>query len=156
VGEARGVAGRAIMKAKEFVDQLQRDKIVKAIGAAEKKTSGEIRVFVSRHAVEDPVKAAQAHFIKMGMETTRERNAVLIFVAPRSHKFAVVGDIGVQQRCGDAFWTQLADEMSGHFKRSEFTNGIVHGVRKAGELLAQHFTRQPGDKNELPDDVESD
>lgn len=144
------------MKAREFLNQLRHDEIVSAIREAEKKTSGEIRVFISRKEFDDPVPAAQAHFIQMGMEKTRERNGVLIFVAPRAHKFAVIGDAGVHARCGDEFWTQLAHEMSGHFRRSEFTTGIVHGVQKAGELLAQHFPRKPGDTNQLPDEVESD
>jgi uncharacterized membrane protein len=46
--------------------------------------------------------------------------------------------------------------MSGRFQKSEFTSGILHGVKNAGELLAVHFPRRPGDKNELPDEVESD
>ena len=144
------------MKAKEFLDQLHRAKIVAAIREAEKKTSGEIRVFISRKSIENPLEAAQGHFVEMGMEKTLERNGVLIFVAPRTHKFAVVGDVGVQTHCGDTFWTELAQEMSGHFKKSDFTSGIIHGVRKAGDLLAQHFPRKPGDKNELPDEVEGD
>ena len=144
------------MKAREFLDQLHRAKIVTAIREAERKTSGEIRVFISRKSIADPLKAAQGHFVQMGMEKTRQRNGVLIFVAPRTHKFAVVGDVGVQTHCGDTFWTQLAHEMSAHFKKSDFTSGIIHGVRKAGDLLAQHFPRKPGDKNELPDEVEGD
>ena len=144
------------MKAREFLDQLHRTKIVTAIREAEKKTSGEIRVFISRKSIEDPLKAAQGHFVEMGMEKTRESNGVLIFVAPRTHKFAVIGDVGVQTRCGDAFWTELAQEMSDHFKKSDFTSGIIHGVQKAGELLAQHFPRKSDDKNELPDEVEGD
>jgi uncharacterized membrane protein len=144
------------MKAREFIDRLHRDKIVAAIREAEKQTSGEIRVFVSRKPTEDPLNTAKTHFVEMGMEKTRERNGVLIFVAPRTHNFAIVGDVGVQKRCGDAFWTELAQEMSGHFKKSDFTSGIIYGVRKAGQLLAQHFPRKPGDKNELPDEVEGD
>ena len=144
------------MKAKEFLNQLHRDKIVEAIREAEKKTSGEIRVFISRKPVDDPVKAAQTHFVDMGMEKTRERNGVLVFVAPRTHKFAIVGDVAVQKRCGDAFWKYLAEEMSTHFKKSDFTRGIIFGVQKAGELLAEHFARKPGDKNELPDEVQED
>ena len=124
------------MKAREFLNQLRHDEIVAAIRDAEKKTSGEIRVFISRKKIDDPVPAAQAHFIEMGMEKTREHNGVLIFVAPRAHKFAVIGDADVHARCGDAFWTQLAHEMSGHFRNSEFTTGLVHGIQKAGELLA--------------------
>lgn len=144
------------MKARSFLDRLSHQQIVEAIRDAEKKTSGEIRVFVSRKSIKEAVPAGQAHFIELGMDKTRERNGVLIFVAPRAHKFAVIGDAGVHARCGDDFWTQLAHEMSGHFRKSEFTTGIVHGVRKAGELLAQHFPRQSGDTNQLSDDIESD
>jgi uncharacterized membrane protein len=144
------------MKARKFLNQLSHQEIVKAIRDAEKSTSGEIRVFISRKSIQDAVPAAQAHFIELGMDKTRDRNAVLIFVAPRAHQFAVIGDTAVHARCGDDFWKQLAHEMSGHFRKSEFTTGIVHGVRKAGELLAQHFPRRQGDTNQLSDEVESD
>ena len=141
---------------KEFLKQLRHDDIVAAIRVAEQKTSGEIRVVVSRKKVEDAVVTAQAEFERLGMTKTRHRNAVLIFVAPRVRKFAVIGDTAVHQKCGDVFWQTLAAEMSGHFKQSEFTAGILHGVRKAGELLAAHFPPQPGDTNELPNQVEHD
>src|SRR5262249_54145901 len=126
------------------------------IREAERKTSGEIRVFISRKPVGDAVTEAQTHFQEMGMDRTRDRNSVLIFVAPHSHKFAVIGDTGVHSKCGEGFWKELTSEMSGHFRESHFTTGIVHGVRKAGELLAQHFPRRPDDENELPDEVEHD
>lgn len=144
------------MKAREFLNQLRHQEIVEAIREAEKKTSGEIRVFISRKSVQDALPVAQAHFVELGMDKTKERNGVLIFVAPRAHKFAVVGDGAVHARCGEEFWKQLAHEMSGHFRKSEFTTGIVHAVRKAGELLAEHFPRKPGDTNQLSDEVESD
>ena len=144
------------MRARTFLSQLQQDHIVAAIREAEAKTSGEIRVFISRKAVEDPLPVAQAHFLRMGMDKTRGRDGVLIFVAPRTRKFAVIGDAGVHARCGDAFWRDLAEEMTAYFRRAEFTSGIVHGIRKAGELLAQHFPARPGDQNELPDDVAHD
>jgi uncharacterized membrane protein len=144
------------MKAREFLNRLEQEKIVAAIGEAEKLTSGEIRVFVSRKPVEDPLPVAQAHFLKLGMEKTQLRNAILIFVAPRTHKFAVVGDVGVHARCGDSFWHELTEEMAGHFRQSDFTSGLVHGIRKAGQLLAQHFPFARGDRNELSDNVAHD
>ena len=144
------------MKASEFLSQLRHDDLVAAIREAEKNTSGEIRVFISHKKVEDPVPAAQAHFLRLKMDRTRHRNAVLIFVAPRAHKFAVIGDKGVHALCGDAFWQALAGEMSGHFRKSEFTSGLLHGIRKAGQLLARHFPASPGDRNELPDDIAHD
>ena len=141
---------------KEFINQLQHDAIVAAIQAAEKKTSGEIRVFISRAKVDQPVVAAQAQFEKLGMTRTRHRNGVLIFVAPNARKFAVIGDTAVHQRCGEAFWAALAAEMTGHFKQSDFSGGIIHAIQKAGELLAAHFPPQKGDGNELPDEIEGD
>jgi uncharacterized membrane protein len=144
------------MKTKEFLNRLQHDEIVDAIRKAEKTTSGEIRVFISRHEPEDPVKAAQAEFTRLKMDKTPEKNGVLIYVAPRAHKFAVIGDAGVHERCGDEFWTRVAAEMTGHFKQGGFTEGILHGIKKAGELLAQHFPRKAGDRNKLPDEIAGD
>ena len=144
------------MHPREFIGQLDNDKLVGAIRAAEKKTSGEIRVFISRKNMDDAVACAQTQFEKLGMTKTHHRNGVLIFVAPRARKFAVIGDTAVHQRCGDAFWQALAAEMTGHFKKSDFTAGLVHAIQKAGELLAAHFPPQPSDGNELPDQVEHD
>ena len=144
------------MKARQFLSQLRHDDIVAAIREAEKQTSGEIRVFISRKPVEEPLPVAQAHFLRMGMQKTRHRNAVLIFVAPRTHKFAVIGDAGVHTHCGDVFWHELTEEMTGHFRKSEFSTGLLHAIRKAGQMLAQHFSTSPGNRNELPDDVAHD
>ena len=90
------------------------------------------------------------------MTATRERNGVLIFVAPRAQKFAVIGDEGIHQRCGDAFWQQLVAVDAGtHFQAENFTDAVVHAIDQTGELLsAQHFPRRPDDRNELPNTVE--
>ena len=144
------------MKVNDFLKHVRHDDIVAAVRQAELSTSGEIRVFISHKNVDDAVAAGQAAFMRMGMAKTRHRNGVLIYVAPKAHKFAVIGDQAVHEKCGDVFWQALAAEMSGHFKKSDFTEGILHGVRKAGELLAAHFPPHRGDKHELPDQVEHD
>lgn len=144
------------MKASEFLNRLEHDAIVKEIGDAESKMCGEIRVFISRKEVDDAVTAAQRIFHHLGMEKTKERNGVLIFVAPRVRKFAVIGDAAVHEKCGDQFWKEVAHEMSLHFGRGEFTGGIIHGIRRAGKLLADHFPRHPGDKNQQPDEIAHD
>jgi len=130
-----------IMHQRKFTKQLHHDNLVAAIRDAEHKTSGEIRVLISHKSVDDPVAAAQKEFVRLGMTKSPRRNGVLIFVAPRAHKFAVIGDEAVHTKCGDEFWQKLAEAMTGYFRKSEFTEGIIHGVRKAGELLAEHFPR---------------
>ena len=142
------------MRTKEFLGKLEHDRIAKAIATAEATTSGEIRVFIQRGNVADAVSDARDQFERLGMTQTRERNAVLVFVAPRAQKFAVIGDRGVYEKCGQPFWEALTQAMRPHFQAQNFTDAIVHAVREAGSLLAQHFPRRPDDRNELPNAVE--
>ena len=134
--------------------KIDHPRVVAAIGAAERTTSGEIRVVLSRRKLSDPVVEAQRQFERLGMTQTAARNGVLILLAPRSRTFAVIGDQGVHEKCGDPFWTELAAAMTEHFKRGDFTAGLVHGIERAGALLAEHFPHRSDDRNELPDDIE--
>jgi uncharacterized membrane protein len=87
------------------------------------------------------------------MHTTRERNAVLIFVAPRAHKFAVVGDKAIHEKCGDEFWQRIVDGMRAHFRNEKFSHALVGAINEIGNLLAAHFPRRPMPTNELPDQI---
>jgi len=142
------------MRTKEFLSKLEHDRIVQAIRQAESKTSGEIRVLIQRGKLKnDPFVAAQRKFYRLGMHKTRERNAVLIFVAPRVHQFAVVGDEAIHKRCGDEFWRRIVTAIHHRFREDQFTEGLAGAVKVIGDTLAQHFPRSPTDANELPDEV---
>jgi len=144
------------MNPRTFLSRIDDGAVVAAIVRAEKKTSGQIRVFVSHHKVVNAVSAAQRHFLRLGMDRTRGHNAVLIFVAPKSRQFAIIGDQAVHERCGEEFWKRVAGEMTEYFRQSQWTRAIVHGVATAGSVLAEHFPSEPGGGNELPDRVEHD
>lgn len=126
--------------------QIDHDQVVAALQAAEATTSGEIRVLVARHKATDPVAAAQAYFNDLGMAQSPHRNGILIFVAPRSRNFAVIGDRAVHEQCGDAFWAEVAEAMGSRFRAGQFTDGLVHGIGRAGELLARTFPRTAADR----------
>jgi uncharacterized membrane protein len=142
------------MRTHKFLREIEHDRIVGAIKSAEAKTSGQIRVFLQRGTFEEDVlERAQKKFFQLGMQKTRERNAILVMVAPRVQKFAVVGDEGVHQKCGERFWQELVEKMRGHFLREEFTEALVEGIESAGQLLARYFPRTGPSTNELPDDI---
>ncbi len=145
------------MRTKEFLARLDHARVVSAIRAAEAQTSGEIRVYLQRGEMkEDALTVATRKFLEFGMEKTSARNAVLILVAPRAQKFAVVGDEGIHQKCGPVFWEQLVASMRAHFRQEEFTDALVEAIGTLGQLLAEHFPRQSDDRNELPDIVLED
>ena len=142
------------MRTKQFLSKLEHDQIVAAICAAESKTSGEIRVYIQRGKLNtDPLISAQKKFYRLRMHKTSERNAVLIFIAPRAHKFAVVGDKAIHEKCGEQFWQQVVDGMREHFQKEKFSRAIVEGIEEVGKLLSTHFPRTATSSNELPDEI---
>ena len=142
------------MRTKEFLSKLEHGQIVQAIRDAESKTSGQVRVYIQRGKLDvDPLIAAQKKFHRLGMHTTPERNAVLIFVAPRAHKFAVVGDKAIHEKCGEQFWQQLVDGMREHFRNDKFSHALVEAIEEAGKALAAHFPKRSTSPGQLPDDV---
>ena len=141
------------MDTQSFVDAVDRARVVDAIRAAEARSSGEIAVHVSEGEVDDVEKAAAAQFAQQGLTATRDHNAVLLFVAPRSRKFAVIGDAAIHSKCGPSFWTEVAQAMQEDFRAARFTEGLVKGVARVGDALAVHFPRRKDDVNELPDEV---
>lgn len=144
------------MKTRQFLNALAHDRIVAAIGAAERGTTGQIRVYVSRREPADVLALARARFAELGLAKTRERNAVLLLVAPRVRRVAVVGDVGVDARCpgGAAFWQGVITAMREPLRAGDYTGAIVGAVATIGAVLAEHFPMVPGEKksNELPDE----
>jgi uncharacterized membrane protein len=127
------------MKHSHFIRQLDEPRILAAIAAAEAKTTGQIRALVSKRHCADPLAAAHKHFRALGLDKDPHHNGVLIFVAPKSHTFAIYGDTAVHERCGPEFWNTLRDEMVVHLKEGRYTDALLHAINKAGDLLAVHF-----------------
>lgn len=146
------------MKSSEFIDALADKQIVDAVRAAEARTSGEIRVFVTRQKLrgKDVRERAQVEFERLHVGSTELRNGVLFYVVPAERAFAVIGDEGIHAKCGQNFWDETAAAMEALFREGKFTEGVVAGVQRAGEVLARHYPRDAGDRNELSDQVARD
>jgi uncharacterized membrane protein YgcG len=144
------------MKTKEFLKQVDDAQVLAAIEAAELKSSGEVRVFVSNEVIEDVMPAAQAQFNKLGMANTKNRNGVLLFFAPKTQRFAVIGDQGIHEKCGQPFWDDIRALMTERLKAGHYTEAVVAAVQRIGDVLGQHFPRDRGDINELPNQVARD
>ena len=131
------------------------ERVKAAIAAAERAASGEIRVSVSRFFWGSVRRAAEKAFFRLGMTRTKDRNGVLFFIVPARKKFTVLGDEGIHAKVGQEFWDCLAGLMSGHFRKGEFTEGLVAAIEEAGRQLAAHFPFVLTiDINELADDVD--
>lgn len=135
-----------------FTEQEQ-EQISNAIAEAEKATSGEIRIAIEEHCEGDAFEKATSYFTKLGMDKTSRRNGVLIFLAHADHKFAIIGDRGINSVVPDDFWEMTKVAMKAHFSSGNLAQGIIAGVVLAGEKLAQFFPSENDDINELPNDI---
>ena len=146
------MVGMSRRSLKQCVDQMQ---VVAAIREAERVTSGEIRVSVAHFFWGDVEKTAEKAFRRLGVGNTADRNGVLIFLVPSRKRFAILGDTGIHERVGQAFWDDVSACLSSHFRRGAFTEGLVEGVRMVGDRLATHFpSAGDADRDELPEDVD--
>src|SRR3954466_7794178 len=135
-----------------FNDEEQQ-RIKQAVEAAEKNTSGEIRVCVEKTCSEDVLDRAAKYFAKLDMHKTKLRNGVLIYLATVDRKFAIIGDAGINELVPDDFWDQAKLDMLEQFKQGNLVEGVATGVKLAGEQLKKYFPYGDDDTNELSDDI---
>jgi len=144
-----------IMTKKALLRAIDPQRIEEAIRQAEQRTSGEIRVSVSRFFWGNVRRVGEQAFARMGMTATRKRNGILFFFVPARRCFVVLGDEGIHAKVGADFWERIAAAVSERFRAGDFTGGLVHGIETVGEQLALHFPRDPEtDVNELSDDLD--
>lgn len=138
---------------KKKLNHQEEEKIVAAIGKAEQLTSGEIRVHIESSCKGDPLDRGADLFFELKMNETRDRNGVLIYVALKDRKLAILGDSGINKVVPDGFWDQTSELMVNHFKREEYARGIEQAVLMAGEHLQKYFPLKDDDTNELSNEI---
>jgi uncharacterized membrane protein len=141
------------MNVKKFFTEQQKKAIQEAIAKAELNTSGEIRVHIDNACKEDVLDKATITFHRLKMDATGLRNGVLFYLAVKDHKFAILGDKGINEKVPADFWDHIKEEMLVHFKQQQFTEGLCKGIGMAGEKLKLNFPLLENDSNELTNDV---
>lgn len=137
----------------DFFSKEQKNTIEEAIGKAEMKTSGEIRVHIENRCSDDVLDRAATIFDKLGMAKTALRNGVLFYLAIDDRKFAILGDLGINAKVPAGFWDDIRDLMVSRFKEEQFSEGLSMGILKAGEQLQKWYPREDDDVNELSDEI---
>lgn len=139
---------------KHFFTEEQRKTIVQAIADAEAMTSGEIRLHIEAKCKNKNVlDRATEIFFKLKMNETAQQNGTLIYLAYEDHKFAIIGDKGINEVVPANFWEGTKEVMSGHFKQGEFLEGLLFAIQETGSHLKQYFPLQADDKNELTNEI---
>lgn len=138
---------------REFLSDDDLEAVARAVAEAERHTSAEIRVHLDYACPGDALAQAVKVFERLGMHKTAERHGVLIYVSVTDRKLAVIGDKGIHERVGDAYWRGLVDAVRERMRQRQARAGLTHALAEVGTALGRHFPRRAGDKNELSDEV---
>lgn len=139
--------------ARDFFSKQEEQQLRQAIMSAELDTSGEIRVHIENKCPGDVMDRAAFIFKKLNLQETKLRNGVLIYLAVKNRKFAIIGDKGINQVVPENFWDNAKLLMLNHFRNGDFTKGLSEAITLAGKQLRKHFPHQKDDVNELSDDI---
>lgn len=139
--------------AQDFFSGTEQQAIKLAIENAELDTSGEIRVHIENTVSGDVLDRSAYLFTKLGMDKTARRNGVLIYLAVKNRRFAIIGDAGINQVVPENFWDNIKSQMLLHFREGKFADGLVRAINLAGIQLKKHFPYQKGDVNELSNEI---
>src|SRR5690606_12685909 len=137
----------------KLFNNQQEEKIMHAINMAENRTSGEIRVCIEKKCPHEAIAQAVRRFSELDMHKTALKNGVLIYLAIEDHKFAIIGDEGINKKVPENFWEETKNIMANLFKKEQFAEGLIAGIDRAGKQLKTFFPRSDDDINELPNEV---
>jgi uncharacterized membrane protein len=128
-----------------------------AIARAEAETSAEIRLHLEHRVPPavggDALVRARQVFASLEMHRTAQRNGVLIYLALADRRLAIVGDEGIHARVGDDYWAALRDHMVTRLRQGQVREAMLEAIAEAGQALRRYFPREPGDIDELSDEV---
>ncbi|MEI6684396.1 MAG: TPM domain-containing protein [Bacteroidota bacterium] len=139
--------------AKDFFSKQDQDDIRQAIMNAELDTSGEIRVHIENTCSGEVMDRAAFVFKQLNMHKTARRNAVLIYLAVKNRRFAILGDSGINKVVPANFWDDIKANMLNQFREGRFTEGLIEAITATGLHLKTNFPHQQDDVNELSDEL---
>ena len=136
-----------------FLSDDDLEAVARAVAEGEGHTAAEVRVHLDHSCDGDALRQAIKVFERLGMHKTAARSGVLVYVSVTDRKLAVIGDRGIHERVGEAYWQGLVAAVRERMRRQQPRDGLIHAIAEVGRELGRHFPRRSDDKNELSDDV---
>jgi uncharacterized membrane protein len=141
------------MTRRRLLGALDTRRVEASIAAVERACAVELRISIAGLFWGSPDRMARRAFDRLGMSATRQRNGLLLFVAPWHKRVVIFADEGITAKVSPTLWTDAVTVVTAAFRDGHFTDGLVRALEQLGRALAPHFP--PGARpNELRDDID--
>ncbi len=102
---------------------------------------------------EEVERSAREAFQMFSVRGTRSATGILIYVSLYERMVRVVGDDAIAAKLDQEKWAEVCALAVNGMKEGKLAEGYANAIEKCGELLAEHFPIEPGDKNELANEL---
>ncbi|MDE2437177.1 MAG: hypothetical protein KGM49_13045 [Sphingomonadales bacterium] len=82
---------------------------------------------------------------------TTGRTGILIYLSLAERRAEIVADEAIASRVSPEVWGEAMAALLGEIRAGQIGAGMIAGIGKVGDVLAQHIPRADDDVNELPD-----
>ncbi|UCF98040.1 MAG: TPM domain-containing protein [Spirochaetaceae bacterium] len=108
------------------------------------------RIFITKAEIAEEVEeAALTSFYRNGLNNTRDRTGILIFISVFERKAYVLADEGINSKVKSGVWQEVVNLIVDGIKQHHQADGICRAVRRCGDLIREHFPIKADDTNEL-------
>ena len=76
-----------------------------------------------------------------------------MYVAYRSHVFAIIGDSGINERVGSDFWNKEKETLARYLRQGDAVGGLCEVIGQIGDSLSAYFPWTNDDVNEQSDEI---
>lgn len=112
------------------------------------------RLAVSRKAMTARVLIAAHHaFDSLHVRGTKGATGVVIFVSLFERRVCVWADRAISSKIPETEWKDACELLTRALRDGKPREGFVQAIQKCGDQLAKHFPIQPGDVNELSNEL---
>jgi len=108
------------------------------------------RIFITKAEINEEVEeAALTSFYRNGLNNTRDRTGILIFISVFERRAFVLADEGINAKVDTGVWQEIVGTVVQGIRQRRQAQGICRAVRRCGDLIRKAFPIKSGDTDEL-------
>jgi putative membrane protein len=90
-----------------------------------------------------------AAFTAHGLHYTKDHTGILILISLLEHRVEVLADKGINEKVSPGTWDEIVRIVTAGLKSGDACDAFCKAIERCGAILAQHFPRAVGDRDEL-------
>ena len=108
------------------------------------------RIFITKAEINEEVEeAALTSFYRNGLNNTRDRTGILIFISVFERRAFVLADEGINAKVDTGVWQEIVGTVVQGIRQRRQAQGICRAVRRCGDLIRKAFPIKSDDTDEL-------